>query len=85
LKVHPVIFDVTTGRKSDRVDFPLESELCRSHEHLEKIIRANQRPPLNDTVCAEARSVVEGAKALTRPQKRVISNPESQPLAVALS
>ena len=34
---------------------------------------------------SEVRSVVEGAKALSRPQRRTITNPEAQPLAVAMS
>lgn len=41
--------------------------------------------PLSTEAMAEIRSVVEGAKALSRPQKRTIEQPETQMHAVALS
>ena len=40
---------------------------------------------LEDGILAETRSVIEGAKALTRPQKRVIENPDAQRPAAALA
>jgi len=40
---------------------------------------------LGDAAFAEMRSVIEGAKALTRPQKRVIDNPTVQRHATALA
>jgi superfamily I DNA and RNA helicase len=41
--------------------------------------------PLNGDTIAETRSVTEGAKALTRPQKRIIEDSEKQRRAVALA
>jgi superfamily I DNA and RNA helicase len=40
---------------------------------------------LSEEEIEEARSILEGAKALTRPTKRSVSNPERQRAAVALS
>lgn len=43
------------------------------------------RDPMSEDALAELRSVVEGAKALTRPQRRTIENPSVQRQATALA
>jgi superfamily I DNA and RNA helicase len=63
----------------------LESKICASLESLADFLRDAQQEPLPPEVMAEVRSVVEGAKALSRPNKRQIDDPQAQPLAVALS
>ncbi len=40
---------------------------------------------LNDDIITEIRSVLEGAKALTRPQRRIISNTEEQHFGVTIA
>ena len=40
---------------------------------------------MKEEIVNEVRSVVEGAKALSRAQKRIVSDPEAQPLAAAMS
>jgi superfamily I DNA and RNA helicase len=63
-----------------------ESEIATSlggvEEHLLQQLLA---APLLENAFAEARSVIEGAKALTRPQKRVVDNPDALPFAAALA
>lgn len=63
----------------------IESEVCISLDALAKFIKSVENDLLTPTAVAEVRSVVEGAKALARPNKRIIENPEKQPLAVALA
>lgn len=82
LDVHPIVFDIGHCIQDDA---DLESRVCRNYDHFEAILRDIRRDAVSEAIVAEARSVVEGAKALSRPQKRTISNPLQQPLAVALS
>ncbi len=64
----------------------VESEVATSFERVgEQLHRQALTAPLADNAFAEARSVIEGAKALTRPQKRVVDDPAKKPFAVALS
>jgi superfamily I DNA and RNA helicase len=81
-KVLPLLFMQGGVRGASEV----ESEVATSYERLEEHLRRQAlTAPLADSAFAEARSVIEGAKALTRPQKRVVDNPDAQPFAVALS
>lgn len=61
-----------------------ESRLCGSLEGLSDLIHELEHEALSVDRIAEVRSVVEGAKALSRPQKRTIENAAAQPLAVAM-
>jgi superfamily I DNA and RNA helicase len=65
---------------------PTSSRLVTSWQGLcvllDSLRVSNLLPP---EVLAEARSVLEGAKALTRPQKRVITDPETHLYAAALA
>jgi superfamily I DNA and RNA helicase len=83
IDVHPVIF-VTNGHKAI-ADADVDSEICTSFEAFSTFLSTLRIDPLAPTVFEEVRSVVEGAKALARPTKRIIDNPEQQPLAVAIS
>ncbi len=70
--VYPVIFDVSTnGALANAGD--LESESLSSFEQFASFLSAHQKEPLNHLLVSEVRSVVEGAKALSRPQRRTIA------------
>ncbi len=61
------------------------SHLVTSLEALNTRLRSQVSPTISETQFAEGRSVIEGAKALTRPQRRIVQKPDEQPAAVALS
>jgi superfamily I DNA and RNA helicase len=63
----------------------IDSTVCASLESLAEFLNEVRKAALDSSIIAEVRSVVEGAKALTKPTKRLIENPEAQPLAVALA
>lgn len=64
----------------------LESDLAYSfHGFSERIDMLRSDVSLSSVALQEARSVIEGAKALTRAQKRTVENPDAQKFAVALS
>jgi superfamily I DNA and RNA helicase len=70
------------------VDFQhgeIESEICQSFTSLADYLASIKIQPLNSTIIAEVRSVVEGAKALSRPNKRIIADATAQPLAAAMA
>jgi superfamily I DNA and RNA helicase len=65
-----------------------ESHVATSHQGFEHVLdelSEAQEAPLTEDQLSEARSVIEGAKALTRPQKRNVENPERTPIAAALA
>lgn len=67
---------------------PSDSEVALSREGFENVLQAlalEQEEPLSDEELAEARSVIEGAKALTRPQKRNVDDPHRTPIAASLA
>jgi superfamily I DNA and RNA helicase len=64
-----------------------ESEVATSQQGFEDVLESlagAQAEPLSDDQVAEARSVIEGAKALTRPQKRIVEDSERTPLSASL-
>lgn len=63
----------------------LESRVVHSFDEFDRIFTETRTDTLGDAAVAEIRSVVEGAKALSKPQKRIIVDPSSQPLAVAMA
>lgn len=63
----------------------IESSICASLESLAEFLTNVRSEPLASPIMAEVRSVVEGAKALAKPSKRIIDDPATQPLAVALA
>lgn len=66
-------------------DENLDSKVCFSLEAVGQYLHSLTRDSLPVELVAEVRSVVEGAKAFSRPQKRTIEDPARQPLAVAMS
>lgn len=83
--VHPVIFISGFSPKKTFDSTTIDSKICGSFESFAQFLLSIGSAPLPTTALAEIRSVVEGAKALTRPQKRTIADPDKQPLAVAMS
>lgn len=61
------------------------AQVVQSFEGFASLLTGLEQHPISSDAMAEIRSVVEGAKALTRPQKRTIDQPETQMHAVALS
>lgn len=85
IDVYPVIF-APISNDEDRLDEEkIESQICGSLESVAQYLNSIVRDPLPNEIVAEVRSVVEGAKALSRPQKRTIEDAIGQPLAVAMS
>ncbi|MGP0060446.1 MAG: DEAD/DEAH box helicase [Beijerinckiaceae bacterium] len=85
IDIFPVIFAPISNNNSRLDDDKIESEVCRSLEAVAQYLLSKARDPLPDEIVAEVRSVVEGAKALSRPQKRTIEDLVGKPLAVAMS
>lgn len=80
-------FDVLPAILVDNepVKTEFESEPVTSYEGFAKLLSEINKITLTQEEFAEARSVIEGAKAITRPQKRVVADPETQKFALALS
>lgn len=83
VSIQPVIFWMAAAQVAP-ADGTFESRLCGSLESLRDLISEIEREPLSAEQISEVRSVVEGAKALSRPQKRTIEDAAAQPLAVAM-
>lgn len=65
-------------------DLEIECETVTSLAGFEQLLASQQRNPIPQAATAETRSVLEGAKALSRPKPRNIKNPEVQRPAAAL-
>jgi superfamily I DNA and RNA helicase len=61
------------------------SEIVTSIEGFLELLEEAQKEPFSTEELNESRSVLEGAKALTRTGKRIVENPEQQRAALALS
>jgi superfamily I DNA and RNA helicase len=83
--IYPVLFVFGLGDTPIPDKVTIESNVCGSLEAFSQYIRGLELYSLDARIISEVRSVVEGAKALSRPTKRQIENPEKQPLAVAFS
>jgi superfamily I DNA and RNA helicase len=84
IDVHTAIF-VSSYEGGVLDETNIESKVCRSLEAISQYLQSIARTALSSQIIAEVRSVVEGAKALSRPQKRIIDDPQKKPLAVAMS
>ncbi|MCA1426387.1 MULTISPECIES: ATP-binding domain-containing protein [unclassified Bradyrhizobium] len=82
--IHPVIF-LSPGTSPGEFNDDVESTICGSLEALASFLRDNRGETLGPSAMAEVRSVVEGAKALSRPTRRSVEDPGRQPLAAALA
>jgi len=77
-----IIFSEWHGSNFNAVS---ESEPVTSLAGLDSLLEKLPDANLDGAVLGEVRSVVEGAKALSRPQKRIIEDPHTQRAAAALS
>ena len=82
--VTPVILAITEASNEQKVQLE-NSELVSSLQGFNALLESVAIERLSSDALAETRSVVEGAKALTRPQKRVIENTDTQKPANALA
>jgi superfamily I DNA and RNA helicase len=85
VEIHTIVLlspdlPATTGRDED-----IESTVCASLESLAEFLAGVRAEALAPSIIAEVRSVVEGAKALAKPSKRIVEDPATQPLAAALA
>lgn len=82
IDVNPVIFAFGATGKPPQDS---EAKIILSFDGLEKFLAKIKTTVLPKTEFSEARSVIEGAKAISRAQKRIIDNPETEIYAAALS
>lgn len=75
-------FDGVSGKSEIELS---NSELLTSLAGLEKLLDKSAIGPLSEERVAELRSVIEGAKALARPQKRIVQDPKTHKLAASLA
>lgn len=82
-------FDVTPVLLCRGTSEPLPdtevAQVVQSFDGFASLVTSLEKHPISSNAMAEVRSVIEGAKALSRPQKRTIDQPETQMHAVALS
>ncbi|PTT54926.1 hypothetical protein DBR33_03755 [Stenotrophomonas sp. HMWF022] len=81
--VTPVIFSPSTTPGFFVPD--TDSQVITSLQGIDNLIVGLADAPLSSDAFSELRSVVEGAKALTRPKPRTVDDPASQPLADAVA
>lgn len=79
-EVTPVLYALGLNQMDD-----LESELATSEEDFYECLSDCVNYELTPEEISEARSILEGAKALGRSTRRKVSDPEQQPLAASLS
>lgn len=83
LNVTPVIF--CDSNLAGRIFDSSDSEIVSSMDSLRDLIQDLEEDLLSSDAYDEARSVIEGAKALTRSNKRLVENPTQQRAASALA
>ena len=81
--VTPVI--IAPDSKTGTITAEGSSKIVTALSQIDHVLDEMQDAPLDQDALAEIRSVIEGTKALTRPQKRIIENPKSQGKATALA
>ncbi|MDV7341507.1 ATP-binding domain-containing protein [Terasakiella sp. A23] len=79
--VTPILFCDENGMD----DYSPECEIAQSYDSFRFSLEAIDKSNLSDEDFSEIRSIVEGAKALAKPQKRTISDPRQEKYAAALS
>ena len=85
VEIHPVIFVTGQHEQNKQVIDDITSSICNNYQSFVEFLKAKKSERISETIVSEIRSVVEGAKTLTRQNKRIIDDPENQPLAVALA
>jgi superfamily I DNA and RNA helicase len=83
LSVTPIIF--CDNADAERIFDSSDSEIISSMQALLELISSLEDEEIDDNSFDEARSVIEGAKALTRSNKRIVENPEEHLAASALA
>ncbi|WP_085639245.1 MULTISPECIES: DEAD/DEAH box helicase [unclassified Pseudomonas] len=83
LSVTPVVF--CDSSLAEKIFDSSDSEVVSSIDSLKELIQDLEEDLLDPEAYDEARSVIEGAKALTRSNKRLVENPEMQRAASALA
>jgi superfamily I DNA and RNA helicase len=81
--IHPIIFLSATTSTGGHDE--VESTMCGSLEALAVFLKNSRGRRLEPPTIAEVRSVVEGAKALSKSNRRAVEDPARQPLAAALA
>lgn len=87
MEIQPVIYDASAAKGAEAILRAGDADtlVCSSLKGFADILQGALADPVTVEQAAEVRSIVEGAKALTRPAKRVIDDPNAQPLAAALA
>lgn len=85
VEIHPILLAPNVNNIPDETLNSLESKIVHSFQALKDFILATKSDGFKDEIISEIRSVVEGAKALSRVNKRIVKDPKSQPLAFMLS
>ena len=83
--IHPIILMPSDIEMAPELIDGLDSVLCQSYESLQLYFQNLPKIRLSEDVVSEVRSVVEGAKALSRVNVRVVKDPTRQPLAQMLA
>lgn len=83
LSVTPIIF--CDNVDAERIFDSSDSEIISSMQALLELISSLEDEAIANDSFDEARSVIEGAKALTRSNKRIVENPEQHLAASALA
>jgi superfamily I DNA and RNA helicase len=81
--IFPVILSLNGAIDEHKAE--IQADVCISLNDLGTFVSDNRIEPLSDQMYDEVRSVVEGAKALTRSQKRSAATDKSKPLAKILA
>jgi superfamily I DNA and RNA helicase len=81
--ITPVIFCSATNNMEKFAD--CECDLVSSYQKFDALLKEQESERMDENLFLEARSVLEGAKALTRSNKRVVKNPDEYPAAAALA
>lgn len=81
--VTPIIF--CDSPQAGEVFEESDCEVISSMQSLSELLNSLDSAPIDDVLFDEAKSVIEGAKALTRSNKRIVDDPEKQLAASALA
>ena len=85
IPIHSVIVVSNIDGSVDYQTEGIESHLCTSLSALSSFLSGAVREEFAEQTCQEVRSVIEGAKALSRPSVRSITEPAKRPAGAALA
>ena len=81
--IEPLILLADSDDKFGDID--LSCQLVSSYQGFSDFLNAMHSEAIGDTEIEEVRSVIEGGKAISRSQRRTVTNPDIETYAVALS